>query len=363
MTDLFAPLTFHHGAPMKNRLMLAPLTNLQSHPNGQLSDEEFTWLVKRAEGGFGLTMTCAAHVQAQGQGFPGQLGIFSDDLLPGLTRLANAITGHGSLGVVQLHHAGLRSPKDLIGTTPVSPSGDEATGARALSTEEVDQLVEDFIAAAVRAEKAGFEGVEIHGAHGYILCQFLSPETNRRTDRYGGSAEKREQIIWDIIAGIRARTNPNFNVGIRLSPERFGLVLPEVRETAAKILKDKRFDYLDLSLWDAYKQPQDEPYRQGKRLADWFLDLPRDGVRLGAAGKIMTRPQAEQWLADGLDFVLLGRGGILHHNWPVLAKADPAFKPIDLPVTRAYLQSEGLSPGFAQYMNTWKGFVSDAEAA
>ncbi len=110
MTDLFAPLSFTRGPALKNRFMLAPLTNLQSHADGRLSDDEFHWLTLRAQGGFGLTMTCAAHVQAIGQGFPGQLGIYSDDHLEGLTRLAAAIKAAGSRAFVQLHHAGMRAP-------------------------------------------------------------------------------------------------------------------------------------------------------------------------------------------------------------------------------------------------------------
>ena len=143
MSDLspFQPMTFLRGPAMKNRLMLAPLTNLQSHPDGRLSDDEYHWLTMRAKGGFGLTMSCAAHVQAIGQGFPGQLGIFGDEHLPGLRRLADGIREHDSVSVVQLHHAGMRSPQDLIGTTPVSPSADSETGARALSLDEVEALV------------------------------------------------------------------------------------------------------------------------------------------------------------------------------------------------------------------------------
>src|SRR5215472_6168197 len=102
MTSLFEPLSFARGPAMKNRFMLAPLTNLQSHPDGVLSDDEFRWLTLRAKGGFGLTMTCAAHVQAVGQGFPGQLGFFSDRHLPGLTRLAQTIRSEGSVAVAQL---------------------------------------------------------------------------------------------------------------------------------------------------------------------------------------------------------------------------------------------------------------------
>ena len=124
MTDLSQPLSFTRGPAMKNRFMLAPLTNWQSHPDGRLSDEEVEWLTHRATGGFGLVMTAAAHVQRTGQGFPGQLGVFGDDHLDGLTRLAAAIRAKGALSAVQLHHAGIRSPADLIGEAPVGPSED-----------------------------------------------------------------------------------------------------------------------------------------------------------------------------------------------------------------------------------------------
>ena len=232
MSNLFAPLAFSRGPAMKNRFMLAPLTSTQSHADGRLSDDEFKWLEMRATGGFGLTMTCAAHVQASGQGFPGQLGAFSDDHLAGLTRMAAAIKAKDSIAVVQLHHAGMRAPAALIGEQPHCPSTDEETGARTLSTSEVGALVEDFTLAAKRAEAAGFDGVEVHGAHGYILSQFLSPEINRREDEFGGDLAGRSRAIFDIVNGIRARCKPDFNVSIRLSPERIGLRLAEVREVA-----------------------------------------------------------------------------------------------------------------------------------
>ena len=112
--------------------------------------------------------------------------------------------------MVQLHHAGMRSPAELIGEPPLCPSDNEETGARAMTTEEVEQLGEDFVSAAVRAEKAGFEGVEIHGAHGYILAQFLSGKINQRQDQYGGSLENRGRLIRDIIDGVRARCSKRF---------------------------------------------------------------------------------------------------------------------------------------------------------
>ena len=362
MTDLFAPLAFTRGPAMKNRFMLAPLTNLQSGADGVMSEDEFHWLTYRATGGFGLVMTCAAHVQRTGQGFPGQLGVWSDAHLPGLTRLADKIRAEGSLSSVQLHHAGIRSPKDLIGEAPVGPSEDAETGSRALTEGEVEQLVEDFVTAAVRAETAGFDGVEIHGAHGYILCAFLSPETNRRTDRWGGSLENRARIVFEIIKGVRARTRPDFQLGLRISPERFGLKFADQREVARWMLASGDLDYVDLSLWDTFKAPVEQDFAN-KPLIDWFTDLPRGETRLGAAGKLMSGDDVRRTLEHGADFALLGRAAILHHDFPLKVKADPHFRAASLPVTRAHLLAEGLGPKFVDYMNSWKGFVVQEEAA
>jgi 2,4-dienoyl-CoA reductase-like NADH-dependent reductase (Old Yellow Enzyme family) len=360
LSDLFEPLTLAHGPALKNRLVLAPLTNSQSHPDGTLSDEEFNWLTLRAKGGFALTMTCAAHVQRLGQGFPGQLGVFGDEHLPGLTRLAAAIKDHGSVAVAQLHHAGMRSPADLIGEAPLCPSDNEEFGARALTLAEVEQLRDDFIAAAVRVETAGFQGAELHGAHGYVLAQFLSPEVNRRSDRYGGGLENRARIVHEIIDGVRAATGPDFSLGLRLSPERFGLKLAEIVEVARGVLADGKIDYLDLSLWDYAKEPVEEEY-QGRSLMSWFADLPRGAVRLGCAGKVMTPHDARACLERGMDYVLLGRAAILHHDWPRRLAADPAFTPVKTPVSVEYLKSEGLSPPFVKYMQNWKGFVEEPQ--
>src|SRR5436190_6062427 len=362
MSLLSDPLAFTSGLSMKNRFMLAPLTNTQSHPDGTLSDEEFNWLVLRAKGGFGLTMTCAAHVQRIGQGFPGQLGVFSDIHIPGLSRLAAAIRAEGSLAYVQLHHAGMRSPEALIGEKPVCPSDNEKTGARALTGAEVEQLTEDFIAAAVRCEEAGFDGVELHGAHGYILCAFLSPTINVRTDRWGGSLENRARIIFDIIDGVRARCRPGFGLGLRLSPERFGLELAEILEVAQRVLRDPRVDFLDMSLWDVAKEPEEEAFK-GRSLMSWFTELDRGTVRLGVAGKITTAAEAARVIADGADMAIIGRAAVLHHNFPHEVLGDQAFEPVPLPVSRDYLAGQGFSPAFQTYMKNWPGFVAEDETA
>ncbi|HEX7478962.1 MAG TPA: NADH:flavin oxidoreductase [Polyangiales bacterium] len=360
MNPLLEPLSFRCGKVMKNRFMLAPLTNCQSHEDGRLSEAELHWLTLRAQGGFGIVSTCAAHVQAVGKGFPGQLGIFGDEHLEGLQRLAHALTAAGSLPLVQLHHAGNRAPKELIGTDPVCPSEDAKTGARALSAAEIERLIEDFSAAAKRAQTAGFAGVELHAAHGYVLCQFLSAQLNRRNDQYGGSLENRCRILFSILDAVRARCGADFIVGVRLSPERFGVQLLEIRQLAQQLIDTSKLDFLDLSLWDCWKEPQ-EPELKGRTLMSWFMDLERKGVRLGVAGKIHDPAEAEQVLALGADFAILGRVAILHHDYPSLLAANPAFRPKRPPVTRAYLANEGLSEHFVRYLGNWPGFVANED--
>jgi 2,4-dienoyl-CoA reductase-like NADH-dependent reductase (Old Yellow Enzyme family) len=344
---------------MANRFMLAPLTNQQSHLDGTLSDDEFHWLTMRATGGFGLTMTCAAHVQAVGQGFRGQLGVFGDQHLDGLTRLASALNATGTVSYMQLHHAGNRSPEALIGAQPVCPSDDPSTGARALTTAEVEQVVADFVAAARRAEQAGFHGVELHGAHGYLICQFLSAELNQRTDRYGGSLDNRSRVLFDIVDGIRAECGPDLALAVRLSPERFGMQLPEIVEVFGRLVDGGKVDMIDMSLWDVNRVPTpDGP--DTRSLTEVFAELPRGEVRLGVAGKIHDPADVQRVLDQGIDIAVLGRVGILHHDYPHLLAADTGFVPRCPPAPRDVLLAEGLSPAFVDYMNhSFKGFVAD----
>jgi len=357
MTTPFEPLTFQRGPAWKNRFVLAPLTNSQSHADGVLSDDEQHWLLKRAQGGFALTMTCAAHVQAQGQGFPGQLGIFADKHLDGLTGLAKAIHAAGSVSSVQLHHAGMRSPAELIGHAPVCPSDNAEFSARGLTTQEVEALIEDFVQAAQRADRAGFDGVELHGAHGYILGQFLSSEINQRNDQFGGSLQNRSRPLLEIIQQIRSRCREDFQLGVRLSPERFGMQLEEVMELAGGLMSDSAIDYLDMSLWDSFKEPEQESMR-GRSLLSCFAELERGQVRLGVAGKIRSVADVQSALDQGVDFVMLGRAAILHADFPDQARDDAGFRQTDLPVSRAYLQDQGLGEAFIDYMSGWPGFVA-----
>ncbi len=343
---------------MKNRFMLAPLTNSQSHEDGVMSDEEFHWLTMRSKGGFGLTMTCASHVQEIGKGFPGQLGVFSDIHLDGLSRLASEIKSHKSIAIAQLHHAGMRSPKKIIGEKPVCPSDNEEFSARSLTLKEVHQLRDDFIGAAIRSEKAGFDGVELHGAHGYILCQFLSSEINVREDEYGGSLENRSRLLEEIISGIRSECRDDFILGVRLSAERFGVLLAESKELGEKLMTCGDLDFLDMSLWDAFKEPEEDEHK-GKNLIDHFVELNKAQTKLGVAGNLRSPKEIEKAMEKGLDWIMLGRAAILHHDFPLKYKEDPEFIPVDIPVSKEYLENEGLSKKFIDYMSNW-GFVEEA---
>ena len=352
-----SPLLFRCGSIMKNRFMLAPLTNQQSFEDGQLSDEEFRWLSMRDQGQFGLVMTCASHIQEVGKGFSGQLGIFSDDHIDGHKRLTSKIKEYGSLALIQLHHAGMRSPSDLIGQAPVCPSANKKTGARALSLQEVKQLRDDFVYAAVRAKKSGYDGVEVHGAHGYILSQFISKEINKRTDDYGGSLGNRSRLLFEIIEGIREACGKNFILGVRLSPEKFGMELSEIKKLCSQFAEEAKIDFLDISLWDSFKLPEDSRF-QNITLLEHFTSLDLKQVKLTVAGKIRNGQEVRQILDAGVDFVTIGRSAILHHDFPVKVIENPDFKSIETPVSKEYLHNEGLSDTFISYLGRWPNFVA-----
>ncbi|WP_309646924.1 NADH:flavin oxidoreductase [Nocardioides sp.] len=356
MTSLSDPLDLPHGPAWTNRFALAPLTNTQSHADGTLSDDEHDWLVARGRGGFGLVMTCAAYVDPAGQAWQGQLGIASDVHLPGLTRLADSLRATGARSAVQLHHGGRRADSALTGQPLQAPWDDPKTGAVALTTAGVEAMVETFVAAAVRAEQAGFDGAQVHGAHGYLVGQFLDPR-HERTDRYGGSLANRLRPTMEVLDGIRSATGPDFQVGLRLSPEGFGVTVDEGVETTRQVLASGLLDHLDLSLWDVRMRPRNE---DGERLLmDHFTDLPRHGTRLGVAGLVQSAADATWCLEQGADIVTVGTGAILHHDFAALATADPGFRVRERPVPREVLRDESVGAAFIDYLaDGWDGLVA-----
>jgi 2,4-dienoyl-CoA reductase-like NADH-dependent reductase (Old Yellow Enzyme family) len=147
-------------------------------------------------------------------------------------------------------------------------------------------------------------------------------------------------------------------LGVRLSPERFGMHLGEVIEVAQHLFDGDQVDFLDMSLWDSFKKSEDEQFGD-RPLLDWFTALDRGATRLGVAGMIRTPANVRYCLDAGVDFVLLGRAAILHHDFPLQARSNPDFEPVSLPVSRQYLRSQGLGERFIEYMMRWEGFVGE----
>ncbi len=342
-------ITLPCGLSLPNRVALAPLTNLQSQPDGSLGEDELRWLERRASGGFGLISTCAAFVSKQGHAWPGQLGIAEPKHLAGLTRLAQALAPHGP-AIVQLHHGGVQAK---LAPDPISTGGPE--GARAATVQDLEQVVEDYVAAAQMAEQAGFAGVEIHGANGYLFTQFLAPEDNPRTDAYGGALEGRAKLLRDTLQAVRAAVSPGFAVGVRLSPvdtwAKRGLVLADT-ERLVKWLAQDGADFVHLSLRNAGGTPPfedtDVPVVQSIRAA-----LP-DSVPLISAGGIWTHDDARAVLDKGADLVALGRVAIGNPDWPRQGENQEIVR---TPFTPEHLRSVSVGESFVTYLKKFPGMV------
>ena len=212
-------------------------------------------------------MNCAAFVSDGGKGFPGQLGISSDRHLPGLTRLATALArGRHRVGGAAAALGPARQA-EYTGSQPVCPWADAETGARALSTAEVSRRCRTSWTPRCAPKPRASMAWSCTARTATCWRSFLDATNNQREDRYGGSFENRARMLFDTIAGVRARTRPDFQLGLRLSPERFGIQLSDARELARQVLAGGQLDYLDLSLWDVFKEPQ-EPQHKGRPLID-----------------------------------------------------------------------------------------------
>lgn len=360
---LFEPLTLRCGLVIPNRIALAPMTNLQSQADGLLGEDELVWLAARADGGFGLVATCAAYVALDGKAWPGELGIDRDACLPGLTRLAARCKAGGMTAMVQLFHGGVRADSALTGepTWSASTWTEETPGfvpPRAGTTDDIARVIEQFAAAAARAEQAGFDGIELHGAHGYLLSQFLSRTMNPRTDGWGGDLVGRARLIREVTRAVRARVSARFAVGVRLSLEDFGqargMDLDDNLAVAAWLAEDGA-DFIHASLWDVARKTAKRPEEHAVPLVR--AALPKD-VAVIVAGKIWSPSEAEGMLALGADMIALGRAAILNPDWPALARqGNEAIK--RPPITRLELAARGVSPLFAGYLTKWKGLVAD----
>jgi len=257
---LFQPYTLNNGVTIKNRFTVAPMTHFASHEDGSISDEERHFLTDRFDG-FGLFIAAATLVSPEGKAFVGQPEAIGEKDLPSLREVVRIAKQQGATAVLQIHHGGhLSLPELLKGREMVAPSADEKSGARALTDEEIRNLISAFANAAHLAIQAGFDGVEIHGANNYLIQQFVSGESNRRTDQWGGSIENRLRFplaIVDAVTAVRQQyATDEFIVGYRFSPEEPGEQGLTMKDTFALIdaLVEKPLQYLHVSLWDFYKK-------------------------------------------------------------------------------------------------------------
>lgn len=257
---LFQTYTLNNGVTIKNRFTVAPMTHFASHEDGSISDEERHFLTDRFDG-FGLFIAAATLVSPEGKAFVGQPEAIGEKDLPSLREVVRIAKQQGATAVLQIHHGGhLSLPELLKGREMVAPSADEKSGARALTDEEIRNLISAFANAAHLAIQAGFDGVEIHGANNYLIQQFVSGESNRRTDQWGGSIENRLRFplaIVDAVTAVRQQyATDEFIVGYRFSPEEPGEQGLTMKDTFALIdaLVEKPLQYLHVSLWDFYKK-------------------------------------------------------------------------------------------------------------
>lgn len=355
------PLRFPRGPESPNRLWVAPMTNKASHEDGTLSDDELGFLSARARGGFGVVESCATHVTPEGQGWPGELAAFDDSHAPGWRRLAGEIGSTGSLLFAQLFHGGaraLRTEEHPVpwSCSPSEPGVPEENEVAQATPERIESTIDAFARAAKRMEDAGVHGVELHGAHGYLLCQFLSSAMNRRTDQWGGDLRGRARLIRETMRRARAAVSDDFIVGVRLSPESSpnlpGLDLDESVQTARWLCEDGA-DFVHISLWDAGPNTRKRPDRHA---ASIFREAIPDEVPLITAGKIWTAEDAIAQLDHGADAVALGRAAIANPDWPTRV-ANAGEEPRRPPLTEAELAERALGPVFIDYMKRWEGFV------
>ena len=220
LKHLFSPITIN-SMELKNRAVMPAMATGYAEKGGIAGDRLTAYLERRAAGGTGLIITEICAVDPRGRNFPDELGIWDDTFIPGLSRIPEAVHRHGAKVAAQLHHAGRETFKMVTGEEPEAPSAIPSAllgqPCEAMSVERIAFMVNAYALAAGRARAAGFDAVEIHGAHGYLIGQFLSPFSNQREDEYGGSEDNRARFALEILRAVRRETGADFPVLIRLS--------------------------------------------------------------------------------------------------------------------------------------------------
>lgn len=297
---------------LATRLVMAP-TNLRFAEKGFVNEEHVAYYDSRTRGGYvGLVVVEHTFVLPNGQASEHQLGSCTDDYIPGLAKIAQVIQKNGSKAVLQLSHTGASLRKDVVPEEGISPSGlvspndrtpkDVLQNTHAMTLAEIQQLIEAFVAAALRARKAGFDGVEIHSAHGYLLNQFYSPITNHRTDEYTGSTiEGRTLLQRQILQAVRKAVGETFIVGLRLGASDYWLTGGSTIEDgaeAAKLIETAGADYISvtggLCFYTLPGRTDAGYFRDASEAIEKVVHIP-----VILTGGIWTRQAAEDLLAAG----------------------------------------------------------------
>ncbi|MFJ9349470.1 NADH:flavin oxidoreductase/NADH oxidase family protein [Streptomyces sp. NPDC101237] len=348
-SELFSPLSLRSGQVLDNRIAKAAMEENMAG-DGQLPDEALFGLYRRwAAGGAGLLIT--GNVMVHAEALTGPAGVVLDDAAPlePFTEWAAAAKSGGAAVWMQINHPGRQIGSDMPGVV-WGPSAVAVDVGRhsgrfgkpaAMTPEQIRATVTRYAVTARRAEQAGFDGVEIHAAHGYLLSQFLSPLVNRRTDEWGGALENRARMLLDVVRAVRAAVSPSFAVAVKLNSadfQRGGFDADDARQVI-EMLAPLGVDLVELS-GGSYESPamsgRPADTRTQAREA-YFLDLARDlaatsPLPLMLTGGITRRPTAERVLADGVAIVGMGTALAvtpdLPDRWRQGREADARLRPV-----------------------------------
>lgn len=353
MSKLFSPATLR-GLTLRNRTVVAPMCQYSAQ-DGFANDWHFVHLGRFALGGFGLVMLEATAVVPEGRISYGDLGLWKDEQIAPLKRIVDFLHSQGAAAGIQLAHAGRkastpvpwrkgfdetdteRAALHFESWTPVAPSalihaeGKNFTRPEALDETGIRHIIDSFVAAAKRADRAGFDTVEIHAAHGYLLNQFLSPLANKRTDRYGGSRENRMRLVLEVTEAVRAVWPAEKPLLVRLSVSDWHPEGWQVEDSIAltRELKARGVDAIDASSggFEGASIPAAADYQVP------FASAIRNegGLPCMAVGLLGDAHRAEAIIANGeADFIALARGALDDPNWPVHTRHELGVNDYDL---------------------------------
>ena len=323
---------------IKNRIVEGPMGVNMSNSDGAITDQEIAYYTERAKGGVGIIEIGAALVANEGNILTNNPRVDKEPLVKDMERLANSVHPYGTLLIAQISHGGPRVHNLQDGILPrcvsdIDPENESIRHIRSLSpqheltTEEVKDLVPMFVRAAKNCKAANWDGVELHSAHSYLLCSFLSPDLNRRTDEYGGSLENRMRIILEIVRAIRKECGPNFIVGARIPAFEYGVkncIKDEEFPLIAKGLEKAGCDYLSLSIGSTttrMKSMEPEGTPEGVRLKYASRIKEAVSIPVFCSGVMRTPEFCEQVLKEGLiDYVVMARTLNCDPYWPEKAR-------------------------------------------